>query len=381
MKKVLHFIESAGLYGAENVLLNLSREMLKEGKYEPVVGCIVARLTQKSDLFDRATELGIKAEKIVINNYMLIRDIPKAGKIFTRLGIDLVHSHGYKPSVFGFLIKLLTGIPIISTCHLWFFRENLPLKFRVMVWVEFLLYRFFPCVVAVSEPIKKILVSRGINPEKVQVIKNGIVLEDYSPISHGELDDLRRELGLGKDDFCIVNAARLTVQKAQKHIVTAARQLRSSGLKLKFLIVGEGSLKDELQQEINESGLQDVIRLLGFRTDIRQLLQVADLFVLPSFEEGMPMALLEAMASKTPVLVTPVGDIPQLVQDGVSGIIVKIDDADDLARGIKQFATEIYSRKDLAGKGWEKIRESYSSAAMYNQYDGVYKYVLSQNHK
>lgn len=139
---ILHFIESGGLYGAESVILNLSREMQSEGGYVPVVGCIVSSLEEQSDLYDKAIEYGLAAEKVVIRNSYLPVDIPRAAKQFKRNGFALIHSHGYKPSVFGFLIRLLTGIPVMATCHLWFLHGNAPLKMRVMVKAELFFLQF-----------------------------------------------------------------------------------------------------------------------------------------------------------------------------------------------------------------------------------------------
>lgn len=370
--KILHFIESGGLYGAESVILNLSREMQAGGKYTPVVGCIVSHPEDRSDLYDKAFEFGIAAEKLVLRNSFLFVDIPRVARQLKRIGISLIHSHGYKPSVFGFLIKLLTGIPITSTCHLWFLQGKLPLKLRVMVRLELLFYKFFPIVIAVSEPIKRFLVNSGVDGKIIQVIKNGIVLEDYCPVAKTTLEKLRRELKLNENKFCILNVARLSRQKVQWHIITSAEKLRATGIDVTFLIVGEGELKTELLQQINRKNLDKTVQLLGFRHDIKELLQLADLFILPSLDEGMPMSLLEAVASRTPVLTTPVGDIPKLIKDGKSGVLVNVDDASDLAKGIMHFVNSRETSQKLAETAWSMMKEIYSSGAMYQQYHAIY---------
>lgn len=377
-KKVLHFIESEGVYGAESVLLNLSREMEKTPEYDPIVGCIVSRVSQKSCLFDKALEIGIPAQKFVLRNHWVLPDLPRVAKQVERLGIDLIHSHGYKPSVFGFLISLLTGIPIMATCHLWFMNARLPIKMRIMIRLELFLYRFFPIIVAVSEPIKKILRAKGIPDHKVRIINNGIVLSDYGKNNADRADRLKHTLDLGKGDVCVLNVGRLSRQKAQWQIISAADRLRKCcNGRLRFFIVGEGPLRAEFQNQIESHDLQSFVHLLGFRDDVGDLLQVADIFLLPSLDEGMPMALLEAMASLTPVITTPVGDIPKLIEHNHNGLIIGVNNFDDLLERIREIAESDGLRQRLAQRALETIKQSYSSEKMYCEYKRLYENILA----
>ena len=143
MKKILHFIDSGGLYGAESVILNLSMEMLVSKDYTPVIGCIVQHQNEKDDLFDKAITLGIAAVKIVINSKRFFIDIPRSAFLIQAIGIDCIHSHGYKASVVGFVIRLFTGIPITATCHLWYMGGKRPLKQRIMTRLELFFYRYY----------------------------------------------------------------------------------------------------------------------------------------------------------------------------------------------------------------------------------------------
>jgi glycosyltransferase involved in cell wall biosynthesis len=375
-RKVLHFIDSGGLYGAESVILNLSREMQTGGEYEPVVGCIVSQSDEQNALYDKALELGIRAEKLVIRNSCFIIDIPRIARQLKRLDIKIIHSHGYKASVFGYILSLLMSIPIMATCHLWYLKGLVPLKMRVMITIELFFYKFFPVIVAVSEPIKKILLSHGIYEHKTKVINNGIFLDDYLPVERDILEQERAALQIKPGELCLINVARLTQQKAQWHIIDAAAQLKSKGEKLRFFIVGEGELMDDLKQQVRDNDLQQTVHLLGFRSDVKTLLQVADIFILPSLDEGMPIALLEAVASRTPVLATPVGDIPKLIQNDQSGVLVKRDDVTDLVHGIRRMAASAELRKKCADHAWEAIRYVYSSKVMYQSYHAIYNDLL-----
>jgi len=376
-KKVLHLIDSGGLYGAESVILALSREMQAGGEFEPVVGCIVAQLNAPSDLYDKCLQLGIRAEKVVIRNPLFYIDVFVVARQLRRLGINLIHSHGYKPSVFGYFIALLASIPITATCHLWFLQGDAPLKMKVMVRFELFLYKFFPVVVAVSEPIRNVLLSKGVPEYKTKVVNNGIVLDDYRQSDRETVDKLRDSLQVREGDLCLINVARLNYQKAQWHIIDAAAVLKAKGEKLIFFIVGEGELMDSLKRQVSDNNLQQTVHLLGFRSDVRQLLQAADIFLLPSLDEGMPIALLEAIASRTPVLATPVGDIPKLIKNNHSGVLVNKDDVMDLVDGIQRMAASPELRKKCADNAWEAVLDVYSSKAMYRSYCLIYRDLLN----
>lgn len=375
--RIMHFIDSGGLYGAESVLLNLSGPMRDSGRYEPSVGCIVPSSGAPSDLYDAARDLGLAAEKVVIRNTMLPLDLPRAARRLQRLGIDLIHSHGYKPSVFGSVIRSLSGIEVMATCHLWFRPENAPLKMRLMVELEKVLYRRFRSIVAVSEPIRGVLLEAGVGGDRVHVIRNGVPTSPAATAGRGR-DEVRRELGLRDDEKCILNAGRLTAQKAQDDILRTARILRDRGEAVRFLIIGEGPLRAELERQIASLELSDCVRLLGFRRDVGDLLGAADLFLLPSLDEGMPMGLLEAGARGLPVVSTAVGDIPKLVEHDRTGWIVPQSDPLACADAISGLIADGPRAAGLGQALRGKVEELYSVEAMYRQYDPVYSELLGR---
>lgn len=372
--RILHLLDSGGMYGAENVVINLSREMIAAGKFEPVVGCIVQKDNESVDLYDVAQKNGIEARKILINNFLLFRDLRRFTVLLKELRIDLIHCHGYKASVFAFVAK--AGIPVLATCHLWFEGPERPLKTRAMIALEKFIYRFLPVIVAVSEEIRQILLEAGIASEKVLVVRNGIVLSDYGEITSSTRKRLQAELGLQKGDVCVLNVGRLTEQKSQCDIVDAARLVNNTNRKVKFFIVGDGALREALQQQIRSCKVEETVFLLGFRNDIPDLLQLADLFILPSLDEGMPMALLEAVASRVPVIATAVGDVGKLIVHCASGIIVGKNDVTVLAEEIIALAADTARQNKMAEEALRRVLSLYSSQVMYGQYDKIYRGLL-----
>lgn len=375
-QKVLHFIESAGVYGAERVILNLSLQMQQTGNYIPVVGCIVDSIHSNSALYDAACAAGIEAIKIPIANARLLSDLPKAAAQLKQARIDLIHSHGYKPSVFGFIIRLLKKIPVIATCHLWFEPSKGPLKTRVMIRLEKFFYRWFPKVIAVSEPIKAILLNSNLSAAQVGIVCNGVDIAEVSAASPAN-HPLRKILGISENTFCLLNSARLTRQKAQWVLIKAAAILKARGEFIRILIVGEGALEQELRDQIAAENVGDCVELLGFRNDINQLLAMSNAFALPSIDEGMPMSLLEAAAAAKPIISTLVGDIGKLIKHEATGLVIPTEDPVALADAILRLKTEAAFAQGLALQAHAHMLQHYSSQAMCAAYLDIYQHVLN----
>lgn len=374
-QRILHFIESEGVYGAERVILNLSQQLQTDNHYAAVVGCIVNNPASQSDLYDAAQAAGIEAIKIPISNKYVCFHLPKAAKQFENLKINLIHAHGYKPAVYGFIIRLLTGIPILSTCHLWFEPTNAPLKTRIMIWLEQFFYQWYPKIVGVSEPILEVLRKRKLPDKKLALIRNGVDIP--STPTENTLQNLRAELQLTPDDYCVINCARLTRQKDQASLIEAGRILKEQSFPIKLLILGQGPLKAELKQQIQNSGMEQHVHLLGFREDIPALLAIADVFALPSLDEGMPMSLLEAAASSKPIITTLVGDIGKLIQHNKTGLTIPVGDPASLADAIIQLKNNPALAKLLADNAHAVMVKNYSSHAMYQQYILIYRELLA----
>lgn len=375
-KRILHFIESEGVYGAERVILNLSQQLLKEGSFVPVVGCIVTNTQSHSPLYEAALSLGIEAIKIPIANKTVLLDLPKAARQLKTARIDLIHSHGYKPSVFGFIINLLTRIPVMATCHLWFEPSKGPLKMKIMIGLEKFFYRWFPKIVAVSEPIKNILLHNNLRPEQVILIRNGVDLPT-SNMGAEEKFAIRQSLGIQENEFCVLNSARLNRQKAQWVLIKAAKIIKLQQQHVKILIVGEGPLHHELTDMIKAEGVENYVQLMGFRDDVYKLLSISDLFCLPSIDEGMPMSLLEAAAACKPIITTSVGDIPKLIQHEKTGLIITLESPEALASAILRLKTDSNLAKQLAHNSHQAMVANYSSEAMCTAYLPIYHSLMT----
>lgn len=224
-------------------------------------------------------------------------------------------------------------------------------------------------LICVSERAKQQALSEGIRPDKIEVIFNGVKPIDTDPNARAET---RTELGLKNSDRMILNVGRLTPEKAQKHLINAAAKLIPGHPEYRFFIAGEGPCREELEQMISERKLQGHFTLLGSRSDVDRLLNAADLFVLYSDTEGMPVSLMEAMSEGLPCIASNLEGIAQLIPDDRYGTLIKAGDPDLLAETInKEFSDP--AAADGHGKAAAlRIRECFSINASCEQYDKVF---------
>jgi glycosyltransferase involved in cell wall biosynthesis len=170
----------------------------------------------------------------------------------------------------------------------------------------------------------------------------------------------------------VTHVGRLVPVKAQDVLVSAASKVLESLPDARFVIIGGGPLHDQLARQIEEAGIQDKFFLLGWRTDIPDVLAASDLFALTSLQEGMPLAILEAMSAGCPVVATEVGGIPEVVRDGITGLLVPPGDADALAEAILKILTDPERAKELAARGQRLVEHEYSTQAWARRWEALY---------
>ncbi|MBQ6502606.1 MAG: glycosyltransferase [Flexilinea sp.] len=225
-------------------------------------------------------------------------------------------------------------------------------------------------LICVSERARQQALSEGIREEKIEVIFNGVRPVDRDPEVRAEL---RKELGLSENDVMLLSVGRLTPEKAQKHFVRAAARLLTGHPERHFFIAGEGPCRKELEQEIAKLGLQDHFRLLGSRSDVGRLLNAADLFVLYSDTEGMPVSLMEAMSAGLPCVASDLEGIAQLIPDETYGTLIPAGDSELLAETLEKALSD---PQQCAAQGQAaacRIRERFSLEASCARYEALFQ--------
>ena len=224
-------------------------------------------------------------------------------------------------------------------------------------------------LICVSERAKRQALEEGIDPAKIRVIFNGVKPVAADPAVRAAV---RAELGLSDNEVMILNVGRLVPEKAQQHLVTAAGLLKDEAPQLRFFIAGDGPCRAGLEAQIEEAGLKGSFRLLGNRSDVDRLLNAADLFVLYSDTEGMPVSLMEAMSAGLSCIASDLEGIAQLIPDERYGTLIAAGDPDLLAETIRT------ALADPARSAWQgqaaaiRIRDHFSLEASCRQYEDTF---------
>lgn len=357
-------IDSSGFYGAERVIVTLC-DKLKGTAFPPILGCIMAQRAELPEVGTIARDLGIEVVPMVQANKLDWRCIKEMIHFYD---ISIIHCHGYKPTLLSYIAEGFSGQRIVITCHLW---TNATFRLKIYAFLESLIMRRIHKVVAVSEAIKDDIVRIGVKDSKVDVIFNGIDLEKWQKDENLNILQYKKQLGLKEDTVVLGLFGRLYKQKGHEYLFHALSLIKTK--KIELICVGDGPLKQELQQLVDRFDIKNIVHFLGFRHDVKSLLQITDLFMMPSLDEGLPMALLEAMAMEKAVVVTPVGAIPSVIEDRHDGVFVLPKSANDLADTITNLLDDPTKMKVIGRNAKEKVIQKFSSKVMVAGYLGIYR--------
>jgi glycosyltransferase involved in cell wall biosynthesis len=286
--------------------------------------------------------------------------------------VDIVHTHLFDPSVVGLLTSLLARTPLrLMTRHHSDYHTRIHKPGHVAL--DRLCTRLSHVVIAISRHTRDHMVSlEAAPPAKIRVVHNGI---DFDRVRRPDPEAgarVRAEVQALDTDLLVV-PARLHPEKGHPHLfralALARRRLRRPVV---ALLAGAGTFESEYRRQVTELGIEDMVRFLGFRRDICDLMVAADLVVLPSVAEAFGLVLAEALYLGTPVLTTRVGGIPEIVDDGVDGVLVAAGDACALAGALVALLNDPDARLRLARQGSQKIQERFSFERMVRGYEAVY---------
>ncbi len=363
--KILQLISSAGFFGAENVLLELSYELKNLG-HSVTAGIFQNLHNPNLELLQNAKEHGIDTHVFRCSGKADLKTVSSIASFVRENSFDIVHSHGYKSNIYAVLSNLRNKKPIVATCHNWIVTGG---KMGIYTMLDKMFLKSFDAVVPVSTNVRELLLKAGVNKDRVFLIENGINIRRFGPLTVQE--ELRSRLFKGSGTV-IGTVGRLTGEKGHTYLLKAARKVLDKHSDCFFLIVGDGALRGSLEDEARRLGLSERTVFAGKRSDIPALLSVMDIFALPSLTEGQPMALLEAMASGKPIVATSVGDIPTILKNGEIGRVVSPGDPNALADAILTYINDrLMAQKCAEGALTEAVMK-YSSARMAEQYLRVY---------
>ena len=315
----------------------------------------------------------------VVERHSFDRSIwPVLRRLVQNRRIDIVHAHDCKTDVLAWLLHRAEGVIPLSTAHGWagHSRRERLLYHRM----DKQILRLFPKVITVSEDIRQELVRSGAKPGSVQTVLNGIDHTRFHRDRSRETQ-IRQRLGIADDEVVIGAVGRLETEKRFDLLIDAFASLQVARLGLRLVIVGEGSLRNTLEAQVDRLGLGGVCRLLGQRSDIVDLHHAFNVFVQSSANEGAPNAVLEAMALETPVVATAVGGTAQLVRDGIDGLLVPAGKIDALADAINRLLTDGQATVARVVSARDRVETELSFDARMATLEAVYTELYNQHHR
>jgi glycosyltransferase involved in cell wall biosynthesis len=368
--KILHVISSGGMYGAEAVILTLLR-VFRAGPDPSALAVFVNASRPSVQLYDRALAEGLDVHAIECRGQMDLAVPGALRRLVTHTGATVVHAHGYKADVYLYLA--LRGLPapaIVSTCHTWYDND---LALRLYGALDRFVLRRYARVAAVSEEVRQRLLAAGVCPDRVALIRNGIDLGPFEAPVRPSLQSEARPLRVGL-------VGRLEREKGVDLFLSAAAEVLKALPLTQFVVAGDGPDREKLQALIEELGIGRNARLLGRQEDMPALYASLDLLVSASRQEGLPIVLMEAMASRLPLVATAVGAVPDLVLPEKTGLLVAAEDVPALTQAMLRLLREPDTRARLAHAARERVAGEFSAKRMTTDYLHFYEQAMKENH-
>ncbi len=307
-----------------------------------------------------------------LNGWVWLRFFFKLCWVIYRRRVDLIHVNSYVPGNYARLAAALMQVPIIIDHWHGFTRFNR--KRRLICRI---LGHFTDVSIAVSQGVRDYLLTQiGLDPAKVRVVPNGVDIAAIDAARPGL--EVRRELGLAPDVPLLGLVGRLDHWgKGHKELFEAMASLKER-YPLQALIIGGGRRKKEVRALAANLGLADVVHFLGHRRDVPDLLKALDIFILPSYSEGVSLALLEAMAAARPVIVSRVGGLPEVVEQGKTGLLIAPRDADALAEALARLLDDPDLAKKLGAAARRRVRAHFSLDRLGKEINAIYEELVEK---
>jgi glycosyltransferase involved in cell wall biosynthesis len=360
-------ISSEGFYGAESMLVDLSRSLARLGCTITVV-VFHDRRNPHIELAMVASAHGLNVKTIECRgrwDWRSVREIRQFGR---DKGIDIFHTHGYKADIYTYAATRRERVVTISTCHNW---PNRKLLMQAYAKGNRLVLRHFHHVTSPSVDVIRTLRRSGICASRIAHIPNGVEISRFQ----GASPRLRQELPV-KDNPLIGFVGRHVNDKGGATLLGAARQVLAAHPEVHFAFVGDGPDRGGWMRLAADLGIAEHVHFTGTRHDMPEVYASFDLLVLPSFDEAMPMCLLEAMASGVPVIATRVGSIPDLIVSGVTGRLTEPGDAPALTHEMIYLLDNSRTAAELGGAGRRRVDCLFSADAMARKYLAIYRQSL-----
>jgi glycosyltransferase involved in cell wall biosynthesis len=368
--RVLQLTSSLGFYGAEQMIMTLITALDRES-FDVRLAALEKKRASSTAIISAARAAGIDAVTLPCRGWVDWDAIQSLKRLVEEQKIDILHCHEPKSRLYGAIVSRMTGVPMVATHHLW---TGQNLRTRLVELLDAAVLHGCYKVIAVSSSVAQSMRRALVPSRRIEVIPNGIALSGFRDGQQNS--EVRASLGIPPGLPVIGAVGRLDIQKGHERLIEAARKITDAGQDATYIIVGEGVERPRLESLVQSLDLSDRVLLLGYKSDIRPYLAIMDLFVLPSRREGTPMALLEAMAMSKPVVATAVGGVPDVLTDGIDGIMLPENGTAGLSDALLRLLRDPALARQIARAGRRRVETEFSSRRMAGRYEDVYRRCL-----
>lgn len=366
--RILECIRQGQIGGGESHLLSLVENLDRE-RFD----VIVLSFTD-GPMITRLTEMGIETHVIYSERPFDITKWLKVKRLLKAKKIDLVHAHGTRASSNVLWAARSLHIPVIYTIHGWSFHQDQhPLVRKARILGERYLTSKSNANISVSAS-NKASGEQVIRSFQSTVINNGIDQRKFSP--DRSYKNIREELNIASNAVLVLFVARFTHQKQPLLLIEAFKKAVGDYPQLHLLMIGDGDLRKEAVELANKMDMNNSITFQSFRQDVPDLLAAADIFVLPSLWEGLPIALLEAMAMKKAVIATDVDGTKEVISHEENGYLIESGNADMLATALIKLGKDYDLRKKFEQNAFDTVQEQFNASDMTRKIEHVYTSLL-----
>lgn len=359
MLNVMLMTDVTGRGGAEKALVDLALHL--DRRLYNVSVCATRSAGNYQPLLDGAGVPTFILERHTRREaYKMLRLV----RLLRRQPVHILHTHLFGSNTWGRILGKLAGVPVIIA------HEHWSTKSQQEIWVDRLLYRLSDRILVPSQESKRVVASTDHIPSnRLSVIYNGVDIEQFK--SRNDAADTRRELGVPANAILVGYVGRLSPEKGgQDILIRAISKVRQTHANVCLLVVGDGPLRPGLEKLAAD--LDEPIIFTGLRADIARILGAMDIFVLPSLHEALPIAALEAMATRLPVVATRVGGNPEVVEHEKTGLLVPPNDETALYEAIMRLITEPATASRLASAAQSHVQANFTLDQMARRVEAVY---------
>ena len=286
---------------------------------------------------------------------------------------QIVHTHLFTADTWGRLVARLAGVPLVfSTVHSvnsWQGRVHRLVDRTLALFTT----RLIACTAQVAEKLHN---QDGIDARRIVTLANGVDLQRFADVTPV---DIERELGASGGGPWLAVLGRLEPVKGQAYLLECLALLRDQGIEFRCVLIGDGPERESLVEKVTRLQLADRVYLAGFRDEVPAWLAAIDVLVMPSRWEGLPMALLEAMALGKPVVAHAVGGIPDVVRDGQEGLLVPPHHPQQMMQALARLLGDAALRAQMGANALSRVRSHYSAEALARAYEKLYRDAMAEH--